>query len=310
MTRRVSKIGEASASPLISKRRSVDEIREYLGTTLTFDAIKRPKKPSTIRTIVAVGDLHGNPHPAMLPLIIGQKPDLIIVGGDIYDQAAFSTHPKGYGEKTEAFENEQVRVRAWYETLLTHTLADMITMRGNHDDRFFKQLMDLLPPHFLPFVTDPLDVLFAGLPTERCKIHSTDARMHHSSLPDEAMGKLTYMLPLGDALLSHANFTGGETTTAVEKLAKWVGNWYQPLGWPDPSLLIQFHTHQWVYLRPRAGMRVLAEPGMAGMPAVEGYKIGYQSKWRPGTLGAVSFKQEIVNGEWKTLLSSVTPLVP
>lgn len=298
------------ASPaLLTRKSQTDAIREYLGTTLVIQKLP-DKRTGTTRTVVAIGDLHGNPHPALLQLIIAAKPDLIIVGGDVYDQAAFSNHPKGYGEQVEAFELEQCRIRAWFETVLARTKAKVIIMRGNHDDRFYKQLLGLLPAHFMPFVKDPLDVLIADIPSDRIEVHGIQVQMHHPSLPPEELGRMHYMMPLGDALLSHANFTGGETTTAVEKLQKWVNNWRQPLGWPDMALLVQFHTHQWVYLKPKAGFVTLVEPGMGGMPAVEGYKIGYQSKWRPGTLGATVFKQELWENTWHTVHNSVNWLVP
>lgn len=291
---------------------SVDQIRKYLETTLSPKAYKLASHPSKLRAIVAVGDLHGNPHPALLPHIIALQPDLIAIGGDAFDLAKFSAHPKEWGERSEEFEAELRRLVAYIEILLTKTKAMIIIMRGNHDNRVYRMLSDLIPGHLLQFIKikDPLQLLVDGLNSPRVSLNMQQVTAHAPRIPEVELGKSAYLLPLGDAVLSHNNFTGGEPGQAALKLQKWSDEWHQYLGWAEPRLLVQFHVHQWSFQFKRGGHLCLVEPGMGGSPAIESYKTGYASKWKPGTLGALSFTQQCINGEWVTLLETVKPILP
>jgi len=309
---KVKRKGVAAPSPLSARRNddSVDAIRAFLGMTLDTNKYKQPAKPSKRRKVVALGDLHGNPHPALLPLIIAEQPDHIEVGGDIYDLACFSAHPRGWDEEKDEFGQEHKRVTAYFETLLLKTPAQIIIRRGNHDDRFWRRICDYFPAAPRSLFNDPLDLLVSSLASKRIATASTDVTAHHPRLSTETLGKVAYLGQLGDAIISHCNFSGSEPGAAVGKLSKWLDEWHQLLGWPEPTLCIQFHSHQWSYQFKRGGFLALVEPGMAGMPVIEGYKVGYQAKWKPGTLGAVSFVQEKVAEQWVTCLDTVHPLIP
>ncbi len=299
------------APALSTHRTSVDDIRAYFESTLSSKY--KPALPSSnSRTIVAIGDLHGNPHEVLLPQIIAANPHLILLGGDALDLALFSAHPKEWGERTTEFEVELKRVVAYLQVLLTRTRARIIILRGNHDNRVYRQLCDLIPDHLRTFITvsDPLELVVKGLNSDRVSLNMQTITAHHPRLPESEMGRTAYLYPLGDAVLSHCNFSGSEPGAAVGKLSKWMDEWHQMLGWPEPRLLIQFHSHQWSYQFKRGGFLCLVEPGMGGMPAIEGYKVSYQAKWKPGTLGAVSFRQTKVNDQWVTALETVHPLIP
>ena len=287
---------------------STDELRAYYETEATAKRVIKHSVSS--RVVVAIGDLHGNPHPALLKLVAEQKPDLIIIGGDVYDQAQFSAHPKGWLEEKEQFHLEQKRILAYFQTLLSLTDAQIVVMRGNHDDRLFRRLVDLLPTDYLQYYNDPIQILADTIDDPRLTVNATAVSMKSPRMPEVEAGKIAYLYVEGDAFFSHLNFSGGQPGAAVKKFSDWMTDWHKVLGLPEPVLCVQFHTHQWSYAFPRAGYLCLVEPGFAGLPNIEGYKIGYHAKWKPGTLGAVAFKQSKPNGVWLTDTQSVRPLIP
>lgn len=267
--------------------------RAYLGTSLDMADQVADAPDLPLRKIVAVGDLHGAPAASMLAAVIRREPDIVVIGGDLTNQAQASPHAPTPSRQTQqaTLREELARVRAYFETLLTrlpdHTVIRV--MRGNHDDWAYKQAAELLPPYLLEFFTDPLDVLFAELPVSRVERAESCYTVN-----GELFGESQYLYVMGDALFSHMNFTAGVEGGAVRKLHQWLYDkgWADYLGIPKLRVLCQFHGHKIAHLRPHGGLMHWIEPGMACDPAVEHYKAEYKTSWSPGALGGLYLEQQ------------------
>lgn len=262
------------------------------------------------RTIVAVGDIHANPYTPLIDLIVNESPHLIVVGGDLLDAASFSTHIDDKGKTHETIKQEIKRSRDFLIELLarTSTNTHIEIIRGNHDDRLHKMITAILPEDVVEMVTDPLELTIKGL--ERTRLVNMDVRACLPSGHSRILSNTSHMMLYGDALVSHANFSGKDPGMAVKKLAGWTREWRRVLGWDELALLIQFHGHKISFCEVEGGWQIWVEPGMGGEPKIEHYKIGYNLKWNPGSIGAVSFKQQYIGGGWKTNYSSVKLLRP
>jgi len=294
---------------------STDEQREllraYLGTTLSLPEAKT-RKPSERRKVVCCADLHGHPSKDVLHAIIAQQPDMIVIAGDLLDSAQGSPWGKAPGEsdKSVTFRQEMSNVRAWIETLLLNTKADVSILSGNHDRWAAKRAAELLPPYLLEFFHDPFDVLIAELPQSRIHRVRTVFEYMHPDHSRSELGQSEFMYVLGDALISHANFVGSNAGDAVRKLCEKMNQWKHTLGLNDIRVFVQAHVHNVCLIEQDAGNRILVEPGAACDPSVESYKVGYKlGTWRPMGLGCVVFEQ-YKNDTWQTDLSSVQLIRP
>lgn len=295
---------EQTTETTADKMRAV--YREYLGTSVTVK--DEVHEPTGKRHVVALGDLHGAPSPDILKAVIAERPDLIIIGGDLLDQRQASVHSPEYGDKQTTLREEMATVRAFIETLLIKTSAVIWVLRGNHDSWTYKTIHSLLPPWALEFFQDPLDLLLAGLP--RVEVIATPWTYYYPDNTADTFGESRYLLPLGDTLISHADFTGRNPGDAVRKLSTWIERWRQPLGLPAFSLLVQFHGHRIAHLEEAGGWQIWIEPGMGGLPNIESYKVQYKGAWGPGALGCVAFDQDNKNGGWCTRRASVKLIRP
>lgn len=260
------------------------------------------------RKIVAVGDIHANPYLPLIDLIVDENPDLIIIGGDLLDAASFSSHTDDKTTDHATIKQEVSLARKYLTELLVRTNAHIEIIRGNHDDRLYKLVSSMMPDEVMQMVGDPLEMVIRGL--ERTKLVSMDVEAHLPSGHTRNLSNTRHMALYGDALVSHANFTGKDPGMAVKKLAGWTREWRRVLGWNDLALLIQFHGHKISFCEVEGGWQMWVEPGMGGEPKIEHYKIGYNLKWSPGSIGAVSFTQQMITGRWCTNYSSVKLLRP
>ena len=56
---------------------------------------------------------------------------------------------------------------------------------------------------------------------------------------------------------------------------------------------------------------ILIEPGAACEPVLESYKVGYQARYRPMSLGCVVFEQEDIGEyQWRTDCASIRLVRP
>ncbi len=284
-----------------------DHLREWLG-----DTWQPPTGPSTcpskFRRVVICGDLHADPHKGLTQQIIDLQPDILAVVGDLLDGDAPNSHVKLPGDpKPKDTRQEIAVIRAWFELMLDKTGADIWVTRGNHDDRYFRRAAEFLPDYLLDFFRDPLDMVVYGLP--RVEIVSTPwtAIMPNGEKSD--LGHSQYMLPLGDILLSHANFVGTEPGVAVRKLMQWHAPWRRTLDF-DPTIFVQMHCHSQSLGAYDGGHVLLIEPGMLCNPSAEAWKLRYDLKWKSGVVGALYLEQNEIDGQWITDRRTVRILTP
>lgn len=264
--------------------------------------------PSKKRKVIGAGDIHANPDQAITLAIIQEQPDIIIVGGDLLNSAQVSGHPLDYGERREKLKHEIQVCRTWLTALLQNTTAQIFIIRGNHDDWWHRRISSVIDPELLFLISDPLQMIVEGLP--RISLVNTPLAFTTPNGTQYPAGSLQYMVIVGDALISHANFTSKNPGGAVKKLSTYITDWKPLLTWPDFRLLIQFHGHKISCNIERGGYLTLIEPGMVGELSVEAYKIGYQAKWTPGAIGCVVFEQEENKGQWVTIQQSIRVVQP
>ncbi|MEP7284629.1 MAG: metallophosphoesterase [Chloroflexota bacterium] len=273
---------------------------------------------------MAVGDIHGMPAPDLGRLLAEQNPDIIVFGGDSLDNKQASNHsdeavqsifapdfdPDKPMPTPRTIAMEIAAVRALIQWLIDNTNAQIIIMRGNHDNWIWRTVSNLLPVWAREFFPDILDLLIFGLPKDRVVLSNQVWTYHYPDGSEEVFGETKYLLVLGDAVLSHMNFTSVLPGGAVRKLAERMSQLYKPMGIADPVLLVQFHGHKVCNYDDRAGHRTCVEPGMGGCAKTEGYKADYNGAWALGAYGFVKFNQELREGEWLTDLSSVSVVKP
>jgi hypothetical protein len=286
-----------------------DAYRDYLGTTWDRKKSLPLIEPEKQRSVVAVGDLHGKPNKWILQRITEENPDVIVIGGDMLDSKQVSPHPGTKKKAGLTMREEIANCRAFFEKLCEETTAEILVMRGNHDDWLNRRLTEADPELFdlvVDLYGDVLRLLMVNLPDRVKTINSMfTLNVPIGSVPPEVFAETPYLLALGDAMLSHINFSAKQPGAGVQKFSEWIYEWHRSLGLPEPSLCVQFHGHKSSLNSKQGGWLRLVEPGMAGDPSVEDYKVQYQGTWHPGSLDGCYFEQELVDGQWKTVQESV-----
>lgn len=230
--------------------------------------------------VAVIADIHAHPDRSLTEKLINLQPNHIIIAGDILDSAAINPHEK---RNAISLEGEIRIMRAWLEGVLRRTNASVTVMRGNHDDWAARTLNTIVPDALRFLVGDPLALLVGGF-EDRVVLHKGQAVVN--GIPVE---NADYFMVIGDALISHIDFTGSQSGDASRKLYKWYNDWRRTLN-IDCNVFIQAHVHHMSYNAVDGGNAVLIEPGMFASPLAEGYKLGQKGKWRPGTQGFVTFE--------------------
>ncbi len=321
---------ESSADPVTGRKPSgwelvsADQRRAmltaYLRTTYQVKAVS-PLPARTLRTVAAAGDFHGQPDPDILAMLVATQADIYVLGGDLTDQQHASAHPSMTRDEKRrqlqvGAQAERATMRAMLETLLEETRGDLHIIPGNHDLWTFRQWMASIPagmldlyPEMLDAWRDPIDMIADQL-GDRVKRVGHEV---HYFFPNgggyDTKHQNEFMYILGDVMFSHLNKTGGVTETGVSKVWRmFFVNWERRLFLRDVRMICHFHVH--ARNMHVAGDMLLIEPGMAGLYAIEGYRHGYQAKWRPSVQGFVRFQQYKDGDGWLTDLSSVDMVAP
>jgi hypothetical protein len=311
LTARIIHIRNSDPQPSFSKVAEI--INVEFATEYTKDMVQKIYQkyaPKITRKVVGVGDIHSSPSKLITEAIINEKPQIVFLGGDTLDASSFSTHPRTSREHKLKFKEEMRKCRdEFLMPLHENTGADLWAIEGNHENRVHRLLRDYFPDDAIDALfLNPLEIIGAGL--DRYEVVSMDQKYHHPNGDTEDMVPTDYMYLVGDVLFSHMNFCGKNPGDGVKKLRNWAIEWAKPLGFPEIRCFVQFHGHKVYHGEVEGGHVALIEPGMGGSPASEHYKVGYDAKWGPGNLGAVSIEQEFTNKQWKTILSSIKILKP
>lgn len=300
---------EEYLEPTVSSTGITDQFRKWIGDSWAPKSITKSTRSVDIERVCVVGDLHGDPDPHIIRAIVACNPTRIIFGGDSMDSRQASPH-KDVGLKNERTLLEEVSaVRASLEYLLDNTAANIDIIEGNHDQWTKRLISDKIPDWLMDFFTDPLDLIVDGMPKIVRRIN-TQLTFKYPDGRIEPFTESAFLYPLGDALISHMNFTSKLPGQAVTKLANWMEEHRLQLGLPEFALYIQNHGHKSAKLDTRSGWRVLVEPGMGGNMRTEGYKSVYKSSWLFGTPGFTYFEQNYRNGSWFTDRATVRNIQP
>lgn len=304
LVNRIIELREGVNSPSFAS--IADTISHEWSNDITKDQVQKiyqKLRPVKSRKIVAIGDLHGNPDHDLIDMVIDEKPDKVIIGGDLLHGAEFSRHLPSYSEVIDTIEQEEARVIK----ALLRLDCPIDLMTGNHDENIRKRILETIPTQARRYVTvkDPFENIAKMVPD--CTTIDTSVRAHYPDNSSAELGSTRFMLPVGDLLISHFNFTG---VKAMDKLLKFAFDWGDYLAWPRFKVLVQFHTHRLSWTEQLGGHRILIEPGMTGLPITEGYKVQFEPKWQPGIIGGLVFEQKVSGSDWKTDLSSLRLLRP
>lgn len=292
---------------------SFSQIARMLGSDYTKDRVQKlyqkhfPREVKRQR-VVTLGDVHALPDYRLIDMVIDRAPDLIVIGGDLLDEAAVSHFRNLQQQQRLALRSEIEQCRALLRRLLDNTEARVDIIRGNHEDRLPRIVAELLPEEVLEFFSDPLYSVVAGF--ERVNVARTTLYHHMPDGTSRLLAESAYLYVCGDALISHMNFYGKQPGQAARKLYDWVREWRRPLGLGEIALYVQFHGHKVSIAEVEGGFATLVEPGSAGEPSIDQYKVGYQASWGPSVAGALFFEQEWLDETWRTDLSSVELIRP
>lgn len=259
------------------------------------------------RKVVVAGDVHSRPLFSLTQKIVEEKPDIIVIGGDLFDASKLNSHGRSKGTSLE-FKQEITECRNLIKTFLDETNAVIYILKGNHEARLERVLQEILPDEIADYISEIVDLrnlATVGLNDEgRIKIAET--------IND--VGVSPYWMTLGDALISHMNFTSKKPNESVMKLYDWYIKWRRVLKLPDIKCLIQCHTHKFSMSRVEGGEILLAEPGVLGERRIDAYQIVYNGSWIPSVPGAFMFVQEEFSENdaslWKTQLDTARHLTP
>lgn len=133
LARRNLRNAKAAPSPMdglgVEDRRQA--LRQYFETKLQAADIPPARLPNSARTVAVIADLHGAPSPDILAALINERPHVIVVAGDLLDSYEASPHPvlPHRASPKESMLDEMRAVRAFLESLLVHTQAEILIDR-------------------------------------------------------------------------------------------------------------------------------------------------------------------------------------
>jgi predicted phosphodiesterase len=278
------------------------EYQELIGMPRNHKAPKQRKiKPGTHRKLAVFSDTHGSPYKEGIASVINEKPDMILVVGDIFDQLCVSRFPHS---ENVTIESEMANVRAMVEEL--SSAGEVLLSRGNHDSRMWKMFASKIDAQYLQFVnTNMLSMSITGL--DNCRVVENLHGFHLASgkiLPNEM--KDDFMIFMGDACFMHAESARKGDQNTVRPLAtEWYPMWKGVLGLPDIKLLGQAHVHGASMSYSQGGHLLTLELGCMLNPAVLNYQLSGDTRYRAATIGYWIIEQEKKNGNWITNPNSV-----
>ena len=278
-----------------------DEYRDFIGMSRKHKAPKaKPSKVGKRRKLAVISDTHGRPFTKGLVQMTEEKPDMVLIVGDVCDLMAVSKFDK---DIVVPIEEDMANVRAMVEFLASK--CPVYLARGNHDSRVWRYFVRRIEPQYMKLVwTDILGMSIQGIDNA----HVVD-NLHGFTTTDgnkfEDILKTSFLIFEGDAVFGHAEAARKHELTTVRALHEWYENWRRPMGWPDVRLIGQAHVHGAAVGYPHAGHLVTMELGCMLEPSVLQYTMMGDLRYRPPVIGYSIIEQGRVGKDWKTDLSSV-----
>lgn len=202
----------------------------------------RKRQPSSL-TIVA-GDLHAPfQHDRAIRNMIqrtAHRAERLIIAGDLADMFNMSNYAK-FKRQYTALE-EITRVQSLLQ-LFAESYPEVVVLRGNHDDRFIKNLqrMGMQPDLFEVF--EYLHGEYSLHPVYVLARAFKNVRIVDPIKLDNA--EFAYLYQQGDAIVSHAESFSQIPNKAVGSVIQSLKSFHEPQGLVQPfKVVIQAHTHQ------------------------------------------------------------------
>jgi hypothetical protein len=285
-----------------------DAYRELIGMSKNHKPPKMPKsRVGRRRKLCIASDSHGDPYLKGVIGICNEKPDLILLAGDIMDCLAVSRFEK---PNYIPIEKEVANVRAMLEQFCS--VAPVRMCRGNHDIRALRYFLQKLDPQVVASFRaigvinpDILSITATGL--KNCEVVSN---MHgfHTVGGDNLINAMAeeWMIVEGDAVFMHAEKARkGELSTARAIATEWYASWKKLLDLPDARVLAQAHVHTAGVGYSNGGHQILIELGCMTNPSVLQYQLNGDLKYRPPTIGYTVMEQDKKDGKWITDPTSI-----
>ena len=262
------------------------------------------KKSGKSRKVIVLCDLHGNPDKELIERVIGEKADLYVMAGDVFDAFAFSKFEK---DKHIPIADELANVRATYEHIIKETGAQIVQEQGNHDARAHKYFAQRIEPEFMSLVQwNLLELAAINLPGVNTSKNLYGFTTGGGRKVDGVLENCWIAHVGEDALIAHGEVARKGEGRTVDALVEWIDRWKKPLSWIEPRLVIQAHVHRASMAWAQGGHQIRVEGGFSGeIPPLQ-YAMNYGTTvYSPPVLGYTVFRQENRAGKWSTDLSSV-----
>jgi hypothetical protein len=275
------------------------------------DKHKSPNPPSRKvgkrRKLCICSDTHGDPYQKGVAGICAEKPDLILIVGDIYDCLAVSRFEK---PNYIPLEIESANVRAMLEEFAA--VAPVKLCKGNHDNRVLRMFLQRMDPQVIASMralgminADILAITSLGLPNVEVCNNLYGFHTVGGDVMPEAM-KDGWMIFAGDACFMHAEKARkGELTTVRAIATEWYFQWRKILGLPDVRVLAQAHVHSAGIGYANGGHLIMLELGCMTNPQVLQYQMDGNMGYRPPTIGYMVIEQNQKDGKWITDPASI-----
>lgn len=268
--------------------------------------IATPKKPTkrnaNHRRLAVISDTHGRPHQAGIEAMLREKPDRVLVAGDVYDLMAVSRFDKAM---VVPVEEDIANVRAMVERIASE--CDVALAQGNHDKRMWKYFTQRVSTEYMRFVfTDMLSLAIQGISNASIayNLHGFTSGNGHNF---GEMLETSFLIFEGDAVFGHAEIAMRHELTSVRKLREWYNIWRKPLDWTEAVVIGQAHTHRAGIGYPAGGHAIDVELGCMLHPSVVQYQMDGDARYVPPTIGYTILEQhrEHDKAPWKTDRNSV-----
>jgi len=293
---------QVKAAPAVTVDEQVDRWRELIGSSQV--AAAHVRQTSDTRTVIVIADIHGHPHPSLLPAVIEEAQTYpedgveIVIVGDLYN--VFATVPaqqvlRDPARGASILKTEEANLVAMIEVLVTALPHCHITIiPGNHDqivklfeaDNAYAVIQVLTA--WLGTTLDPitrLSELYEQVDVGGWNIdyHEANGTIH----PAYHFNRFVHRIGQ-DVLVSHTNETGAN---AHRSLYNWVQDHRYSAGLADISIVLQAHVHRATLEALDGGHTHVGCIGFGGAVTTSTYQFDY-ALWPSQTVPAFVVLQQ------------------
>lgn len=203
---------------------------------------------------------------------------IIICGdyGDFYSKSKFRK------TKYHSFQDELNKIFLRTEYLSTH-FKNVIIIKGNHDDRPLKYMLDKIDGEVDLLVFMELDLL------KRISNYFDNVKIAGTELSEDIV--ISHIYQHGDIVFTHAEISREQPSAIMDRISRQLHKWRNYLKIKNYNIIAQGHNHiegkfslgsEKYFLLPCAaniyskGFNYIYDPRLRGHPPLTGYSIFYQ----------------------------------